>query len=121
MYYPYGQAAGWACPAPIAVRSALISPAAPGRPLVHAAGALPIYGGINPFQYGATVIDPGELYFSGGHAIGGPSEGYRGVRAARFPSIMAVGGSGAPLSPEALGLAGVHIIGNGPWTGGVAI
>lgn len=120
MYYPYGQAAGWACPAPIPARAALINRTAGGPPF-HVAGALPVYGAINPFQYGPAVIDPGALFFRAGHPIGGPSEGFRGVRASTFPSPMAVLGSGAPLSPEALGLAGVHIIGNGPWAGGRAI
>lgn len=60
-------------------------------------GGGPIYGALNPFQFGAAVIDPGALFFMAGRPIGGPSEAFRGLRAATFPAYQSVLGSGAPL------------------------
>ena len=70
----------------------------------------PVLGRLNPFQYGSAVIDPGELFFRAGNPIGGPSEAYRGVSASRFPFYFSILGPGAPLSPDAFGLAGAMIV-----------
>lgn len=75
---------------------------------VHLPGGLPIYGVINPFQYGAAVIDPAELFFRAGAPIGGPSERFRGVAVSTFPFYASTRGPGAPLSPG-LGIAGAPI------------
>lgn len=85
-----------------------VVPAPPA--LVHAAGGLPIYGAINPFQYAGMVIDPGELFFRAGNPIGGPAERYRGVAISTFPFYASVRGPGAPLSPGGIGIAGVPIL-----------
>lgn len=70
---------------------------------------LPIFGALNPFQFGSAVIDPGELFFRAGHPIGGPAERFRGLRASRVPFYASILGSGAPISPNGLGIAGVPI------------
>jgi hypothetical protein len=74
-------------------------------------GGGPIFGALNPFQFGPAVIDPGELYFQAGYPIGGPVESYRGVTASRFPFYFSVLGPGAPLSAWLVGVAGEPISG----------
>lgn len=71
--------------------------------------ALPVFGPLNPFQYGAAVIDPGSLFFRAGNPIGGPSDRFRGVSASTFPFYAAVRGPGAPLAGNGIGIAGTPI------------
>ena len=71
--------------------------------------AVPVFGAVNPFQFGGAVIDPGSLFFRAGNPIGGPSERYRGVAASSFPFYAAVRGPGAPLAGNGIGIAGVPI------------
>ena len=73
------------------------------------AGGLPILGSLSPFQFGSAPIDPGELFFTHGHPVGGPSESFRGVRASVVPFYASILGSGAPLSPGAVGIAGAPL------------
>lgn len=81
----------------------------PPFPPVHLPGGLPILGAADPFQYGAAVIDPGELFFMAGHPIGGPSERFRGLGASTFPFYASFLGSGAPLGIPGIGIAGAPI------------
>ncbi|MGE5676273.1 MAG: hypothetical protein ACM3XM_20720 [Mycobacterium leprae] len=55
-------------------------------------------------------IEPGYEYFRAGNPIGGPSEGYRGVRAAAYPIMPSVLGAGGPMSSSAVGIAGSPIM-----------
>jgi hypothetical protein len=116
-WYPWLQT-----PPRLAARMALLPPLGlPARgapyggvtfPLVGRGGA-PILGRLNPFQYGPAAIDPGELFFRAGNPIGGPSEGYRGLSATVFPFYVSILGPGAPLSPDAFGLAGAAMVAPG--------
>lgn len=71
--------------------------------------ALPILGPTDPFQYGAAVIDPAELYFRAGNAIGGPLEAFRGVTATRFPFYASILGPGGSIGINGVGISGAPI------------
>ncbi|HEY3368070.1 MAG TPA: hypothetical protein VGK74_23665 [Symbiobacteriaceae bacterium] len=72
------------------------------------------YGGLGHgtlgFGAGAGAIEPMLEWFRAGHTIGGPTgTTFRGAVAGSFPAYAVVLGSGAPLAPEATGLAGSPI------------
>ncbi|MDB4897816.1 MAG: hypothetical protein JWN15_4078 [Firmicutes bacterium] len=109
MFIPYP---GWAVPYyqrphPIPARYSLLGLAP------HAIGG---------FGAGPAPIEPGYLFFSGGHPIGGVvSTGFRGVSAAAFPLPFIYLGSGGPINGEALLYAGAPIGGTGPGRGAAPI
>jgi hypothetical protein len=66
-----------------------------------------VIGGVG---IGPAPIEPGYLFFSAGHPIGGGiGTSFRGVRAGSFPLPAVYTGSGAPIDSEWLGYAGAPI------------
>ena len=65
------------------------------------------------FGAGPAAIEPLLDWFRAGHTIGGSTgTSFRGALAGSFPFSAVVLGSGAPLAPEATGLAGTPIGGS---------